>query len=128
MLSLYGSCILQLFLYILPFPIQGYSKFTDKRIQQYGRLFKTHIFGRPTIRIWGAENIRKVLMGEMDFVESSWPTSTTKLLGSQGLTQSQGDYHASMRRHIMAAFTGPALSGYIPLIRDPVQVRLIIHL
>jgi len=35
-------------------------KFYEQRKQRYGHLYKTHLLGKPTIRIWGTENIQKV--------------------------------------------------------------------
>ena len=101
--------------------LQG-AKYYETRFKKYGRIFKTHIFGRPTIRVLGAENLRKVLTGEEDIVESSWTKSTNILLGPRSLTQSKGHYHATMRRHVAAAFTSQALKEYVPLIQERMQV------
>lgn len=100
--------------------LQG-ARYYDKRFKEHGRLFKTHIFGRPTIRVLGADNLRKILMGEQDIVESNTPTSTNILLGPQSLTQSHGQSHSNMRKHVSAAFTREALSEYMPLMQRPIQ-------
>ena len=46
-------CVIYVFL-------QGYSFFRDRR-NSYGRVYKTHLMGRPTVRIFGSDNIKKVL-------------------------------------------------------------------
>ena len=33
-------------------------------------MFKTHLLGRPLIRVTGAENVRKILMGEHHLVSN----------------------------------------------------------
>jgi hypothetical protein len=38
--------------------------FVDKRYKQYGTIFKTHLFGRPTVYMLGAEANRFLLTNE----------------------------------------------------------------
>ena len=40
--------------------LQGW-KFYQTRREKYGHVYKTHVLGKPTIRVWGTENIRKVM-------------------------------------------------------------------
>lgn len=78
-------------------PLQG-SGFHASRRQKYGNVFKTHLLGRPLIRVTGAENIRKVLMGEHTLVTVDWPQSTATLLGPNSLANSIGDIHRKKRK------------------------------
>ncbi|XP_033633334.1 cytochrome P450 26A1-like isoform X1 [Asterias rubens] len=105
------------------FGLQG-SQFYEKKFRQHGRLFKTHLFGRPTVRVRGADNIRKILHGENDIVKSYWPATTQLLIGPESLTQSQGVHHVKLRKHVMTAFSHTALSGYISLIH-PIMIKTI---
>ncbi|XP_038071201.1 cytochrome P450 26A1-like [Patiria miniata] len=100
----------------ISFALQG-SDFYDKKFQQHGRIFKTHLFGRPTVRVRGADNIRKILHGENDIVTSYWPTTTRIIFGSDCLSQSQGPYHTRLRKHVASAFSHTALSGYVSLVQ-----------
>lgn len=50
------------------------------------------------IRVTGAENIRKVLMGEHTLVTVDWPQSTSTLLGPNSLANSIGDIHRKKRK------------------------------
>uniref|UniRef100_A0A673BAQ2 Cytochrome P450 26B1 n=1 Tax=Sphaeramia orbicularis TaxID=375764 RepID=A0A673BAQ2_9TELE len=77
--------------------LQG-SGFHASRRQKYGNVFKTHLLGRPLIRVTGAENIRKVLMGEHTLVTVDWPQSTSTLLGPNSLANSIGDIHRKRRK------------------------------
>lgn len=97
------------------------SKFYSDSFRRFGtRMFKTHLFGSPTIRIYGAENLHTILHGEHNLVESSWPKSTQALLGNV-LTLSSGDRHTILRRHVSRAFTHDALEGYVHLALPSIQ-------
>lgn len=69
--------------------------------------------GKPTIRIWGSENIRKVLKNEETLVTMSWPTSVGELMGKGGLITATRKLHSSRRSAIMKAFTNSAINGEI---------------
>lgn len=79
-------------------PLSKGSSFHSSRRQKYGNVFKTHLLGRPLIRVTGAENIRKVLMGEHTLVTVDWPQSTSTLLGPNSLANSIGDIHRKRRK------------------------------
>lgn len=96
-------------------------KFFDRRREQYGSVFKTHILGKPTVRIIGAENARKILMNENSLVESQWPRSIQMLLGEGSLTLAAGKVHTIRKRAILRAFTYDALSGYAVLTQEIIR-------
>ena len=81
------------FLYFL----QGVDFFKSRR-ERYGEVYKTHILGSPTIRVMGAENVRKVLMGEHNLVATWWPSSVRQIMGGGALFNSYGDAHRLRRR------------------------------
>ncbi|GCC37255.1 hypothetical protein chiPu_0015757 [Chiloscyllium punctatum] len=74
------------------------SRFHSSRREKYGNVFKTHLLGRPLIRVTGSENVRKILMGEHTLVSSQWPRSTRMLLGPTSLVNSIGDIHRQKRK------------------------------
>ena len=47
--------------------MQG-TKFYERNFAKFGRIFKTHLFLTPTVRIYGPDNIAKILQGENDIV------------------------------------------------------------
>lgn len=61
-------------------------------------MFKTHLLGKPLIRVTGAENIRKILMGEHTLVCTQWPQSTRIILGPNTLVNSSGELHKRRRK------------------------------
>ncbi|XP_058481744.1 cytochrome P450 26B1 [Solea solea] len=103
--------------------LQG-SGFHASRRQKYGNVFKTHLLGRPLIRVTGAENIRKVLMGEHTLVTTDWPQSTSTLLGPNSLANSIGDIHRKRRKVFAKVFSHEALESYLPKIQQVIQESL----
>lgn len=61
-------------------------------------MFKTHLLGRPVIRVSGAENVRTILLGEHRLVRSQWPQSAHILLGSHTLLGAVGEPHRQRRK------------------------------
>lgn len=61
-------------------------------------MFKTHLLGKPVIRVTGAEHIRKILLGEHSLVCTQWPQSTRIILGPNTLVNSNGDLHKRKRK------------------------------
>uniref|UniRef100_A0A4W4HLI5 Cytochrome P450 26B1 n=1 Tax=Electrophorus electricus TaxID=8005 RepID=A0A4W4HLI5_ELEEL len=100
--------------------------FHASRRQKYGNVFKTHLLGRPLIRVTGAENVRKVLMGEHTLVSVEWPQSTSTLLGPNSLANSIGDIHRKRRKVGIFAkvFSHEALESYLPKIQQVIQETL----
>ncbi|XP_067858764.1 cytochrome P450 26C1-like [Heptranchias perlo] len=103
--------------------VQG-SNFHASRREKYGNVFKTHLLGRPVIRVTGAENIRKILMGEHNLVSAQWPHSTRILLGFNTLANSIGDLHRQRRRILARVFSHAALDSYIPGMQQVVRSRV----
>ncbi|XP_067909378.1 cytochrome P450 26C1-like [Heterodontus francisci] len=103
--------------------VQG-SNFHASRREKYGNVFKTHLLGRPVIRVTGAENIRKILLGEHSLVSAQWPHSTRILLGFNTLANSIGELHRQRRRVLARVFSHSALDSYIPGIQQLVRSRV----
>ncbi|XP_007516882.1 cytochrome P450 26C1 [Erinaceus europaeus] len=93
--------------------VQG-SRFHSSRRERYGTVFKTHLLGRPVIRVSGAENVRTILLGEHRLVRSQWPQSAHILLGSHTLLGAVGEPHRQRRRVLARAFSRTALERYVP--------------
>ncbi|XP_060076949.1 cytochrome P450 26B1-like [Ylistrum balloti] len=79
---------------------QKVNFFREKR-RMYGRIFKTHLFGSPVIRVTGNKNVREILQGENKNVKSSYPTSIRTLLGPNALSMSEGVLHKSRKVQLM---------------------------
>lgn len=88
--------------------------FVPKRQKKYGRIFKTHILGRPTVVMTGAEANRFVLSSDMHRFSwrEGWPDTFKELLG-ESLFLQEGAEHQRNRKLLMPAFHGKALANYI---------------
>ncbi|XP_074855703.1 cytochrome P450 26C1 [Carettochelys insculpta] len=104
--------------------VQG-SRFHSARRERYGRVFKTHLLGRPVIRVSGAENVRRVLLGEHRLVSSQWPQSARTLLGPHTLLNAGGELHRHRRKVLARVFSRAALESYLPGIQEVVSGELL---
>jgi cytochrome P450 len=92
--------------------------FADKRQKQYGSIFKTHLFGRPTVIMMGAEANRFLFANENKYFIVAWPLSTRILLGQGSLSMQLGDIHKSRRKILSQAFQPRALARYATTMED----------
>jgi cytochrome P450 len=92
--------------------------FVEKRRKKYGNIFKTHIFGRPTAIMLGAEANRFILTNEDKYFAATWPKSTSILLGPNSLAVRTGNFHTSRRKLMYQAFQPRALASYLPVIEQ----------
>ncbi|EHB05524.1 Cytochrome P450 26C1 [Heterocephalus glaber] len=100
--------------------VQG-SSFHSSRRERYGTVFKTHLLGRPVIRVSGAENVRTILLGEHRLVRSQWPQSAHILLGSHTLLGSVGEPHRQRRKVLARVFSRAALERYVPRLQGALR-------
>ncbi|XP_030631419.1 cytochrome P450 26A1 [Chanos chanos] len=96
-------------------------KFLRMKRQKYGFIYKTHLFGNPTVRVMGADNVRQILLGEHKLVAVQWPASVRTILGSDTLSNVHGTQHKNRKKAILKAFSRDALEQYIPVIQEEVR-------
>uniref|UniRef100_A0A8K9UI08 Cytochrome P450 26A1 n=1 Tax=Oncorhynchus mykiss TaxID=8022 RepID=A0A8K9UI08_ONCMY len=92
--------------------------FLKMKRQKYGYIYKTHLFGSPTVRIMGSEHVKQILMSEHKLVAAQWPASVRLILGSHALSNAHGALH---KRKKKVAFSREAMEQYIPVIREEVR-------
>ncbi|MEG5046122.1 cytochrome P450 [Microcoleus sp. B4-C1] len=97
------------------------AQFAKKRQQQYGNIFKTSIFGQPTVFMCGQEANLFVLSNENQYFVVTWPPSTRALLGPLSLALQTGANHQNRRKLLYQAFQPRALAGYIGGMEDITQ-------
>ncbi|KAM9847948.1 LOW QUALITY PROTEIN: cytochrome P450 26C1 [Aulostomus maculatus] len=100
------------------------SNFHISRRERHGNVFKTHLLGKPVIRVTGAENIRKILLGEHSLVCTQWPQSTRIILGPNTLVNSIGDLHKKKRKILAKVFSRGALESYLSRLQDVVKSEI----
>ncbi|XP_074089459.1 cytochrome P450 26C1 [Macrotis lagotis] len=103
--------------------VQG-SRFHSSRRERYGTVFKTHLLGKPLIRVSGAQNVRTLLLGEHRLVSSQWPQSARILLGSHTLLGAVGEPHRQRRKILARVFSRAALESYLPRIQSALRREL----
>ncbi|KAF7645643.1 hypothetical protein LDENG_00200720 [Lucifuga dentata] len=92
--------------------------------QKYGYIYRTHLFGNPTVRVTGADNVRQILLGEHRLVSVQWPASVRTILGSDTLSNMHGPQHKSKKKAIMRAFSREALELYVPVMQAEVRAAV----
>ncbi|MEB3342933.1 cytochrome P450 [Okeania sp.] len=90
------------------------NNFAEKREKQYGKIYKSHIFGTPTIFLAGAEANKFLFANENKYFTPTWPKSTRILLGPNSLAVQQGSVHQQRRRLLAQTFQPRALADYTP--------------
>lgn len=76
--------------------------FMDKRINRYGSIFTTHVFGEPTVFSADPELNRFILMNEGKLFDCSYPGSISNLLGKHSLLLMKGALHKRMHSLTMS--------------------------
>jgi cytochrome P450 len=94
------------------------QEFATKRRQKHGNIFRSHIFGKPTVFINDEAANNFVFRNEGKYFVSTWPKSTRILLGNKSLATNTGDFHKSRRRLMYQAFQPRALANYSPTIAE----------
>ena len=89
-------------------------------MQKYGPIYKTHLLGKPTIRVIGAENVKKIVLGENDIVTQMWPSSTRLLLGGGSISMSSGDIHRVRRKQMLTVFSLDILYDFVPVLQEKI--------
>lgn len=87
--------------------------FSKKRHQKYGPIFKSRLFGKSTIFVFGSEANNFVLTNENKYFIGIFPPSTVALLGPLSLSVQTGSIHQQKRKLLYQAFQPRALAGYV---------------
>jgi retinoid hydroxylase len=88
------------------------ASFMEKRQKQYGNIFKTHLFGFPTIVLIGADAARFLFSNEGDKFEMTNTPSFERLLGINSIGVKTGAAHQTLRKYLYQAFAPRALADY----------------
>ena len=97
------------------------KNYAQKRQAKYGPIFKSHVFGSPTIFLAGATANTFLFANENKYFEATWPPSTRTLLGPASLAVQGGTFHRDRRKLLFQAFQPRALASYIPQMEEITQ-------
>ncbi|OMO66307.1 Cytochrome P450 [Corchorus olitorius] len=87
--------------------------FMDRRRRLYGKVFKSHIFGTPTIVSTDAEVSKFVLQSDAKTFETFYPKSLTELMGKSSILIINGSLHRKIHGLIGSFFKSPRLKDQI---------------
>ncbi|XP_020573910.1 cytochrome P450 90D2-like [Phalaenopsis equestris] len=85
----------------------------NRRRLLYGNVFKSHIFGSPTIVSTDAEVSRFVLQSDARLFVPSYPKSLSELMGQSSILLINGSLHRRVHALIGAFFKSPQLKSQI---------------
>ncbi|SRR5579883_455118 len=97
------------------------QSFIAKRQHLYGNIFKTHLFGRPTVALIGAEAVRFLFANESQHFEMTNTLSFEVLLGDKSIGVQTGNAHQMLRRQLFQAFQPRALANYAVTMEEITQ-------
>ncbi|CAK9324689.1 unnamed protein product [Citrullus colocynthis] len=89
--------------------------FMDTRRQRYGKVFKSHIFGSPTIVSTDAEVNRFILQSDAKVFVPSYPKSVTELMGKSSILLINGSLHRRIHGLIGAFFKSSHLKAQVTI-------------
>ncbi|XP_021908020.1 cytochrome P450 90B1 isoform X2 [Carica papaya] len=83
--------------YLKPFSATSIGEFMSEHISRYGKIYKSNLFGEPTIVSADAGLNRFILQNEGRLFECSYPRSIGGILGKWSMLVLVGDMHRDMR-------------------------------
>ncbi|KAH0462173.1 hypothetical protein IEQ34_009748 [Dendrobium chrysotoxum] len=102
------------------------DSFIDSFVQRYGRIgiYKSFMFGSPTIMVTIPETCKQVLMDDENFV-TGWPKAAVELIGKKSFIGISPEEHKWLRKLTSAPINGyDALSTYLKFIEETVVSTL----
>ncbi|XP_021680661.2 cholesterol 22-monohydroxylase CYP90B51 isoform X2 [Hevea brasiliensis] len=85
------------FAYLKPYSATSIGDFMEKHILRYGKIYKSYLFGEPTVVSADAGLNRFILQNEGRLFECSYPRSIGGILGKWSMLVLVGDLHKDMR-------------------------------
>ncbi|KAJ4714423.1 Cytochrome P450 [Melia azedarach] len=83
--------------YLKPYSATSIGEFMEHHVSRYGKIYKSNLFGEPTIVSADAGLNRYILQNEGKLFECSYPRSIGGILGKWSMLVLVGDMHRDMR-------------------------------
>ncbi|GAV90900.1 p450 domain-containing protein [Cephalotus follicularis] len=83
--------------YLRPYSATSIGEFMEQHISRYGKIYKSNLFGEPTIVSADAGLNKFILQNEGRLFECSYPRSIGGILGKWSMLVLVGDMHRDMR-------------------------------
>jgi len=94
------------------------DKFIEDRTAEFGPVFSTTLFFRPTVVVGGQQNVAEFLDVDAEIAESSLPPPLQELMTDKNVLLQTGERHAASRRMISPVLNADALKAYLPTIEQ----------
>ncbi len=91
--------------------------FVTERQRRYGNVFRTHLFGSPTVYMVGSDAAHWVFVGENKYLQIRWSYGTRRVLPAQAITMLTGEAHQARRRLLAPHFTHSEVRAALPRIQ-----------
>lgn len=89
------------------------AEFADKRLARHGKVYQSHLLGKPTIFLIGAEANHWIFAGEGRYLENEWSPAIRKLLGANSLSLISGEEHKQRRKLLAPHFRRTSMAGAV---------------
>ncbi len=101
--------------------ISGPYQFVSDRTRRHGKVFRSHLMGKPCIVLSGPS--AGELFTDHDKVQrdGSQPSNVFALFAGPSVPHLDGDAHRERKTLLMQAFTRDALTGYLPAMQAHVE-------
>jgi cytochrome P450 len=96
-------------------------RFIDQRLAAHGRVFRSHVLGRPTVVIAGPDATALFIDPERVMREGSMPPHIQGLFGGRSLPLLDGDAHRARKSLVLQGFSRAALTAYLPAMQSIVE-------
>ncbi|KMZ72925.1 hypothetical protein ZOSMA_157G00010 [Zostera marina] len=83
--------------FIKPHPSTTIGEFMKDRLQRYGKIYRSHLFGAPAIVSADPDMNRFVLQNEGKLFEANYPKTMGDVLGKWAMLLVNGDMHKTLR-------------------------------
>ncbi|KAG5527144.1 hypothetical protein RHGRI_028156 [Rhododendron griersonianum] len=95
--------------YLIPHKSNSMGSYLESHCSRYGRVFKSHLFGHPTIVSCDHELNLFILHNEGNLFQSSYPKPVLDILGKLSMMLVHGDLHKKLRS-VAVGFIGESRS------------------
>lgn len=98
--------------------------FLREHRRNYGPVFKTRLFGQPTVVIGGVDAMRFLFTHDKESLACSVPEPTRKLLGHGAISTEDGISHQHRRKILQQALSPNEIAAHVPLMDRIVGIHL----
>ncbi|CAM6102193.1 unnamed protein product [Calypogeia fissa] len=94
------------------------DEFYDSHWKSHGEIYKTHLFGFPTVVVTTQEASKKLLISNGDSLKGHSPGQMVSIVGPHFLLFEEGDLHSTLRKRLMKHLLPESMKSLIPAIEE----------